>query len=82
MLHPKSIHVVKVLWRSQTVEEATWEPEAQMWVKGVDCKLSLPGIDSAVARYCPLWAPLSDLKVLFLGTHEQLPSGSLILGLL
>ncbi|CAL2247688.1 unnamed protein product [Prunus armeniaca] len=32
MLHSRSIHVVKVLWRSQTVEEATWELEAQMRV--------------------------------------------------
>ncbi|KAI5338787.1 hypothetical protein L3X38_018059 [Prunus dulcis] len=30
MLRSISSHVVKVLWRSQTVEEATWEPEAQM----------------------------------------------------
>ncbi|KAI5339394.1 hypothetical protein L3X38_018666 [Prunus dulcis] len=45
-------------------------------------KVSHPGINSAVARYCPLWAPLSALTVLFLGTHEQLPSGSPILGLL
>ncbi|CAL2247740.1 unnamed protein product [Prunus armeniaca] len=44
--------------------------------------LSHPGIGSAIARYCPLWAPLSALTVLFLGTHEQLPSGSPILGLL
>ncbi|CAL2265878.1 unnamed protein product [Prunus armeniaca] len=29
-LRSRSIPVVKVLWRSQTVEEATWEPEAQM----------------------------------------------------
>ncbi|KAI5346258.1 hypothetical protein L3X38_014137 [Prunus dulcis] len=40
------------------------------------------GIGSAVARYCPLWGPLSALTVLFLGTHEQLLSGSPILGLL
>ncbi|KAI5347423.1 hypothetical protein L3X38_015302 [Prunus dulcis] len=26
---------------------------------GSDTKLSHPGINSAVARYCPLWAPLS-----------------------
>ncbi|KAI5312056.1 hypothetical protein L3X38_041229 [Prunus dulcis] len=39
-------------------------------------------IGSAVARYCPLWAPLSALTVLFLGAQEQLPSGSPILGLL
>ena len=26
----KTILLVKVLWRSHTVEEATWEPEAQM----------------------------------------------------
>ncbi|KAI5342008.1 hypothetical protein L3X38_009883 [Prunus dulcis] len=32
-LRSRSIHVVKVLWRSQTVEEATWEPEAQMRAK-------------------------------------------------
>ena len=42
----------------------------------------LPELDSAIARYCPLWAPLSALTVLFLGAHEQLPSGSPILGLL
>ncbi|KAI5344769.1 hypothetical protein L3X38_012646 [Prunus dulcis] len=41
-----------------------------------------PGINSAVARYCPLWAPLSACTVLFLGAHEQLPSESPILGLL
>ncbi|CAL2277018.1 unnamed protein product [Prunus armeniaca] len=29
-LRSRSIPVVKVLWRSQTVEEATWEPEEQM----------------------------------------------------
>ncbi|KAI5350096.1 hypothetical protein L3X38_002987 [Prunus dulcis] len=44
--------------------------------------MSHPGINSAVARYCPLWAPLAALTVLFLGTHKQLPSGSPILGLL
>ncbi|KAI5339250.1 hypothetical protein L3X38_018522 [Prunus dulcis] len=33
MLRSRSIPVVKVLWRSQTVEEATWEPEAQMRAK-------------------------------------------------
>ncbi|CAL2225114.1 unnamed protein product [Prunus armeniaca] len=44
--------------------------------------LSHSEIGSAVARYCPLWAPLSALTVLFLGTHEQLPNGSPILGLL
>ncbi|KAI5338654.1 hypothetical protein L3X38_017925 [Prunus dulcis] len=32
-LRSRSIPVVKVLWRSQTVEEATWEPEAQMRAK-------------------------------------------------
>ena len=30
VLHNKVILLVKVLWRSHTVEEATWEPEAQM----------------------------------------------------
>ncbi|CAL2271223.1 unnamed protein product [Prunus armeniaca] len=30
---PVSIPVVKVLWRSQTVEEATWELEEQMRAK-------------------------------------------------
>ncbi|KAI5343335.1 hypothetical protein L3X38_011211 [Prunus dulcis] len=47
------------------------------------CKyaMSHPGINSTVAQYCPLWAPPA-LTVLFLGTHEQLPSGSPILGLL
>ncbi|CAL8999183.1 unnamed protein product, partial [Prunus brigantina] len=49
---------------------------------GSDTKLSHPGTGSAVARYCPLWAPLSALTVLFLGAHEQLPSGSPILELL
>ncbi|KAI5339223.1 hypothetical protein L3X38_018495 [Prunus dulcis] len=33
MLRSRSIPVVKVLWRSRTVEEATWEPEAQMRAK-------------------------------------------------
>ncbi|CAL8168609.1 unnamed protein product [Prunus armeniaca] len=33
MLHSRSIPVVKVLWRSQTVEEATWELEEQMRAK-------------------------------------------------
>ena len=33
MLRSGSILVVKVLWRSRTVEEATWEPEAQVRVK-------------------------------------------------
>ena len=43
---------------------------------------SLLGPDSTtVARYCPLWA-YHFLTVLFLGTHEQLPSGSPIMGLL
>ncbi|KAI5332504.1 hypothetical protein L3X38_022633 [Prunus dulcis] len=32
-------------------------------------------IGSAVALYCQLRAPLFDLTVLFLGTHEQLSSG-------
>ncbi|KAI5327429.1 hypothetical protein L3X38_026825 [Prunus dulcis] len=32
-LRSRSIPVVKVLWRSQTVEEATWEPEEQMRAK-------------------------------------------------
>ncbi|KAI5348129.1 hypothetical protein L3X38_001016 [Prunus dulcis] len=32
-LRSRSIPVVKILWRSQTVEEATWEPEAQMRAK-------------------------------------------------
>ncbi|KAI5333602.1 hypothetical protein L3X38_023734 [Prunus dulcis] len=32
-LRSRSIPVVKVLWISQTVEEATWEPEAQMPAK-------------------------------------------------
>ena len=30
VLRNKVIPLVKVLWRSHTVEEATWEPEAQM----------------------------------------------------
>ena len=30
-----------------------------------------PGLDSAVARYCPLWAPGQALTVLFLGTHTR-----------
>ena len=30
VLRNKTIPLVKVLWRSHTVEEATWEPEAQM----------------------------------------------------
>ncbi|CAN6580651.1 unnamed protein product [Malus baccata var. baccata] len=36
---------------------------------------------TTIARYCPLWA-YHSLTVLFLGTHEQLPSGSPILGVL
>ncbi|CAN6686030.1 unnamed protein product [Malus baccata var. baccata] len=36
---------------------------------------------TTVARYCPLWA-YHSLTVLFLGTHEQLPSGSPIMGVL
>ncbi|CAL8994018.1 unnamed protein product [Prunus brigantina] len=49
---------------------------------GFDTKLSHPGISFAVARYYPLWVPLSTLTVLFPGTHEQLPNGSPILELL
>ena len=30
VLHNKTILLVKVLWRSHTVEEATWEHEEQM----------------------------------------------------
>ena len=30
VLHNKTIPLVKVLWRSHRVEEATWEPEVQM----------------------------------------------------
>ena len=30
VLRNKTIPLVKILWRSHTVEEATWEPEAQM----------------------------------------------------
>ena len=30
VLRNKTFQLVKVLWRSHTVEEATWEPEAQM----------------------------------------------------
>ncbi|CAL2230273.1 unnamed protein product [Prunus armeniaca] len=33
VLRSITILVVKVLWRSQTVEQTTWEPEAQMWAK-------------------------------------------------
>ncbi|CAL2228446.1 unnamed protein product [Prunus armeniaca] len=33
VLRSRTILVVKVLWMSQTVEEATWEPEAQMRTK-------------------------------------------------
>ncbi|RXH89366.1 hypothetical protein DVH24_031723 [Malus domestica] len=36
---------------------------------------------TTVARYYPLWA-YHSLTVLFLGTHEQLPSASPILGVL
>ncbi|RXI09367.1 hypothetical protein DVH24_033984 [Malus domestica] len=36
---------------------------------------------TSVARYCLLWA-YHSLTVLFLGTHEQLPNGSPILGVL
>ncbi|CAL2262913.1 unnamed protein product [Prunus armeniaca] len=49
---------------------------------GYDTKLSYPGIGFAVTRYCPLWPPLFAFTVLFLGTHEQLPNRSPILGLL
>ncbi|KAH0988050.1 hypothetical protein GBA52_015227 [Prunus armeniaca] len=44
--------------------------------------MSYPGIGSVVARYYLPWAPLFALTVLFLGTHEQLPNRSPILGLL
>ena len=27
----KTIHLIKVQWRSQHVEEDTWEPEKEMW---------------------------------------------------
>ena len=30
VLRNKTIPLVKVLWRSHTIEEATWEPKAQM----------------------------------------------------
>ena len=30
LLSNKTIPLVKILWRSHTIEEATWEPEAQM----------------------------------------------------
>ncbi|RXH70448.1 hypothetical protein DVH24_007704, partial [Malus domestica] len=30
-----------------------------------------PGLNSIVARYCPLWAPYHALMVLFLGTHTR-----------
>ncbi|KAM1472316.1 hypothetical protein ACFXTO_043108 [Malus domestica] len=40
----------------------------------------LPRLDSAIARYCPLWA-YHSLTILFLRTHEQLPSGLPIMGL-
>ena len=30
VLRNKTISLVKVLWRSHIVEEATWDPEAQM----------------------------------------------------
>ncbi|RXI03811.1 hypothetical protein DVH24_038085 [Malus domestica] len=36
---------------------------------------------TTVARYCLLWA-YHALTILFLGTHEQLPKGSPILGVL
>ncbi|RXI03730.1 hypothetical protein DVH24_038004 [Malus domestica] len=36
---------------------------------------------TTVTRYCPLWA-YHSLTILFLGTHEQLPSGSPILRVL
>ncbi|RXH85654.1 hypothetical protein DVH24_009475 [Malus domestica] len=34
---------------------------------------------TTIAQYCPLWA-YHSLTVLFLGTHEQFPNGSPILG--
>ncbi|RXH75464.1 hypothetical protein DVH24_030185 [Malus domestica] len=37
------------------------------------------GRSTTIARYCPFWA-YHSLTVLFLGTHEQLPSGSPIMG--
>ncbi|CAN6699177.1 unnamed protein product [Malus baccata var. baccata] len=36
---------------------------------------------TTVAQYCPFWA-YHSLTILFSGTHEQLPSGSSILGVL
>ncbi|CAL2229662.1 unnamed protein product [Prunus armeniaca] len=33
VLRTRTIPVVKVLWRNQTVEEATWEPKAHMRTK-------------------------------------------------
>ncbi|KAL6277012.1 hypothetical protein ACE6H2_020613 [Prunus campanulata] len=33
VLCSRTIPIMKVLWRSQTVEEATWEPKAQMQAK-------------------------------------------------
>ncbi|CAN6695324.1 unnamed protein product [Malus baccata var. baccata] len=54
-----------------------------------NCVLSHPGPgriisgarSTTVTRYCSLWA-YHSLTVLFLGTHEQLPSRSPILGVL
>ncbi|CAN6718518.1 unnamed protein product [Malus baccata var. baccata] len=44
-------------------------------------RITFRACSTTVARYCPLWA-YHSLTVLFLGTHEQLPSGSPILGVL
>ena len=42
-----------------------------------------PGLDSAVARYCPLWAPTTPSRFCFWElTRAELPRGSPILGML
>ncbi|KAI5328503.1 hypothetical protein L3X38_027900 [Prunus dulcis] len=73
---PRNTALTRIYERPMGPSGEPFEPEPL--VRDV----SHPGIGFAVARYCLLWAPLSALTVLFLGGHDQLPSGSPILGLL
>ena len=40
------------------------------------------GLDSIVARYCPLWAPTTPSRFCFWELTRELPSGSPIMGML
>ena len=42
---------------------------------GSDTKLSHPGLDSAVARYCPLWAPTTPSRFCFWELTSNFPVG-------